>query len=92
LIQSNDTQKPFSCEEVAKNATRLRAGMQESQVTDLIGVPVKRFDNEWIYPFYAVIPSPKAGQKIIIGIGVIFENGKVIDIKYATIARQVRPR
>ena len=85
MIQDNDSQKQFSCAEAAKNATRVRAGMQESEVTNLVGAPAKRVDNEWIYPFYACIPYPEAGQQIIIGMGVVFENGKVIDIKYATI-------
>ena len=83
MIQDNDSQKRLSCEEAAKNATRVRAGMQESEVTDLVGTPAKRIDNEWIYPFYACIPCPEAGKQIIIGMGVVFEDGKVIDIKYA---------
>jgi hypothetical protein len=85
LIQDNDSQKRLSCEEAAKNATQVRAGMQESEVIDLVGQPAKRADNEWIYPFYACIPRPEVGKQIIIGMGVVFENGNVIDIKYATL-------
>jgi|SRR5882724_477420 len=84
MIYSTDSQKPMSCKEAAQNATKVKAGMLESEVTYLVGSPAKRVDNEWIYPFYDCIPPPKAGQQIIIGMGVVFENGKVVDIKYAT--------
>lgn len=59
--------------------------MRESEVLALLGDPTGRDGNEWGYNFMACVSPPQVGEQKIIGLGIIFSEGVVKEISYATV-------
>jgi hypothetical protein len=85
LIQGNGSRKDVSCKDALKNASVIKVGMRESEVLDLLGKPTGRLENEWGYNFMACVQPPQAGEQKIIGLGLVFSEGIIKQIKYATV-------
>jgi hypothetical protein len=85
LTQSNGSEKDVSCKDASKNASEIRVGMRESEALTLLGEPTERLENEWIYNFMACAEPPHAGEQKIIGLDLIFSEGTIKQIKYATV-------
>lgn len=75
--------KSVTCEEAAKNAFKIKVGMRESEVRDLLGPPKIVADNRWSYSFDCVSRPPRAGETTIIGLDIVYVDGLVKEIKRA---------
>jgi hypothetical protein len=85
LTQSNGARRDVSCKDALKNAPEIKVGMRESEVLDLLGEPTGRLENEWVYNFMACVQPPLPGDQKIIGLALIFSEGTIKQIKYATV-------
>jgi hypothetical protein len=85
LTQSNGSRKDVSCKDALKNAPGIKVGMREAEVLDLLGKPTGRLANEWGYNFMACVQPPQVGEQKIIGLGLVFSEGIIKEIKYATV-------
>jgi hypothetical protein len=85
LRQRDDSQDRVSCEDALKNAPAVKVGMRASEVLALLGEPSGRVGDEWGYNFWACVSPPRVGEQKIIGLGIVFTEGVVKEIKYATI-------
>jgi hypothetical protein len=85
LIQGNGPRKDVSCKDALKNAPVIKVGMREAEVLDLLGEPTGRLENEWGYNFMACVQPPQVGEQKIIGLGLVFSEGIIKEIKYATV-------
>jgi hypothetical protein len=84
-IQNNDFQKNVSCPGAVKHAPEIKVGMRASEVLHLLGAPATRLENEWVYDFFACVPSPQVGQQVLAGLDIIFNDGAIKEIKYASV-------
>jgi hypothetical protein len=78
-------QKSVPCEEGLKHAGEIKVGMREAEVLDLLGEPTGKVGNEWGYNFWPCVKAPQVGEQKIIGLGIVFNEGVVKEIKYATV-------
>lgn len=83
--QSDTSKSDLTCEEASKNAGAIKTGMREAEVLELLGTPQTRLENEWVYNFWRCTTRPRVGEQKIIGLDIIFSEGAVKEIKYATI-------
>ncbi len=83
--QSADSPKDVTCAEALKHAPEIKVGMSRSEVRDLLGAPQTELENEWVYNFFSCAAPPKVGEQKIIGLGIIFSEGIIKKINYATI-------
>jgi len=81
----NNQQMSTSCEDVAKNSFKIKAGMSESEVLELLGAPTTKLENEWVYDFFGCVAPPQVGEQKTIGLDIIFNQRVVKEIKYASI-------
>jgi len=80
---ANGSQKTVACEEAVKNASKIKAGMKESEVLDLLGSPKMITDSRWSYSFDCVKLPPRVGETVITGLDIFFSDGTVKEIKLA---------
>jgi hypothetical protein len=85
LPQSNDSRKDVPCKDALRNAPQIKVGMREAEVLDLLGEPTGRLENEWVYNFMVCVQPPQVGEQKIIGLGLIFSEGIIKQVKYATV-------
>jgi hypothetical protein len=85
FIKNNDSQKYVSCTEALKNVPEIKVGMRAPEVLDLLGEPGSRLENEWVYNFFACVPPPQVGQQLLAGLDIIFNDGAIKEIKYASV-------
>lgn len=85
VMPGNNLQVTITCEEAAKNAPKVKAGMKEAEVIELIGQPGAREGNKWSYSFWACARMPRVGETKIIGMALFFDESVVKDIKYAIV-------
>lgn len=89
---ANNYTKTVSCEEAVKNAPRIKVGMQESEVLDLLGSPKIITDGRWSYSFDCVKFPPKVGETIITGVDIFYSDGAVKEIRLAWVDATGVPR
>lgn len=85
LVQNDNSQGKVSCADALKNASAIKVGMREAEVLALVGEPGRREKNVWSYSFWACSTAPRVGEQKIIGLGLVFQEGVVTKIEYATI-------
>jgi hypothetical protein len=85
LNRRNDRQKDVHCRLALKNAPEIKVGMRASEVLDLLGEPGARLENEWVYNFFECMPPPQVGQQLLAGLDIIFNDGVIKEIKYASV-------
>jgi hypothetical protein len=85
LIQNDNSQNKVSCADALKNVSAIKVGMREAEVLALLGEPGKRDKNVWSYSFWDCATPPQAGEQKVIGLGLVFKDGAVTRIEYATI-------
>lgn len=78
-------QNEVSCQEALKNVNRIKVGMKASEVLELLGTPTAISGDNWGYNFMPCSPRPEIGRQTIIGIGMLFKEGIVSEIGWATI-------
>lgn len=78
-------QKEVACAEALKNAPKVKAGMKRSEVLDLLGPPTDRSGERWGYNFWPCTRRPRAAEQLIIGLEIMFREGAVREIKWATV-------
>jgi outer membrane protein assembly factor BamE (lipoprotein component of BamABCDE complex) len=80
-----NSQKNISCEEAARNAPKIKVGMKEAEVLDLLGSPSARSGDKWDYNFAACARRPRPGEQIITGVSILFREGTVRDVRWGWI-------
>jgi len=85
LTQNDSAQSKVSCAEALKNVPAIKVGMQESEVLSLLGEPGRRLKDVWSYSFWDCVTPPQAGEQKVIGLGLVFKEGAVTKIEYATV-------
>jgi dTDP-D-glucose 4,6-dehydratase len=81
--RAESSQKNVSCEEALKNSSKVKAGMTEPEVLDLMGTPTVRVEDRWGYDFRPCVKPPQPGQQLILAMEILFSEGLVKDIKWA---------
>jgi len=85
LIQNDNSQSKVSCADALKNVSAIKVGMREREVLVLLGEPGRRDKDVWSYSFWNCVTPPQAGEQKVIGLGVVFKDGAVSKIEYATV-------
>lgn len=91
LIMAEQTRQEKSCEESLKNVTKIKVGMKDSEILELLGAPTVITENNWSYNFFACT-KPQIGAQVIVGVGIQFKEKVASEIGWATIcAMGVKP-
>lgn len=85
LTQNDNSQSKISCADALKNAPAIKVGTREAEVLNLLGEPGKRDKGVWSYSFWNCSTPPQVGEQKVIGLGLIFKEGVVTKIEYATV-------
>jgi hypothetical protein len=74
-----------TCKEALANVGKIKVGLTENRVLELLGKTRGTQDGVWGYNFWECSPPPKVGEQLIIVIELSFSDDKVSQINYATI-------
>lgn len=84
LIMAEQNIQEKSCEESLKNVTKIKVGMKDSEIIELLGTPTVITENNWSYNFFACA-KPQIGDQTIVGVGIQFKEKVVSKIGWASI-------
>ncbi|CAN5283094.1 hypothetical protein BH10ACI1_BH10ACI1_21400 [soil metagenome] len=84
-IPENVPTRNVTCREAFENVGKIKAGMTDTEVLELLGKPNAIEKTIWGYNFLECAPKPKVGQQIVIGLEITFEEKIIKKIDYATI-------